>query len=37
MRKIILLEHITVDGFVAGSNGEVDWIYLLKCLILWES
>jgi len=26
MRKVILLEHISLDGFVAGPNGEMDWI-----------
>ena len=26
MRKIIVSEHITLDGFVAGPNGEMDWI-----------
>src|SRR5919107_1196405 len=26
MRKILLLEHVTLDGFVAGPNGEMDWI-----------
>jgi dihydrofolate reductase len=28
MRKIIVSEHITLDGFVAGPNGEMDWIQL---------
>lgn len=28
MRKIILSLHITLDGFVAGPNGEMDWIKL---------
>ena len=28
MRKIILSLHTTVDGFVAGPNGEMDWIKL---------
>jgi dihydrofolate reductase len=28
MRKIIVSEHITLDGFVAGANGEMDWIKL---------
>lgn len=28
MRKIILSEHVTLDGFVAGVNGEMDWIKL---------
>jgi len=26
MRKIILSEHVSLDGFVAGPNGEMDWI-----------
>ena len=26
MRKVILLEHVSLDGFVAGPNGEMDWI-----------
>jgi dihydrofolate reductase len=26
MRKIISFMHITLDGFVAGPNGEMDWI-----------
>jgi dihydrofolate reductase len=28
MRKIILSLHTTLDGFVAGLNGEMDWIKL---------
>ncbi len=28
MRKIIALEHITLDGFMAGPNGEMNWIKL---------
>jgi len=28
MKKIIVSEHITLDGFVAGPNGEMDWIKL---------
>jgi dihydrofolate reductase len=28
MRKIIVSEHVTLDGFVAGANGEMDWIKL---------
>jgi dihydrofolate reductase len=28
MRKVILLEHISLDGFVAGPQGEMDWIYI---------
>jgi dihydrofolate reductase len=26
MRKITLFMHITLDGFTAGPNGEMDWI-----------
>ncbi|MDQ2721190.1 MAG: dihydrofolate reductase family protein [Bacteroidota bacterium] len=26
MKRIVLSVHITVDGFVAGQNGEMDWI-----------
>jgi dihydrofolate reductase len=26
MRKIISFMHISIDGFVAGPNGEMDWI-----------
>jgi len=26
MRKIIFLIHVTLDGFVAGTKGEMDWI-----------
>ncbi len=27
MRKVILKMHVTIDGFVAGPNGEADWIF----------
>ena len=26
MRKITLIMHVSLDGFVAGPNGEMDWI-----------
>ena len=26
MRKVIFLIHMSLDGFVAGPNGEMDWI-----------
>ena len=26
MRKIIVSEHVTLDGFLAGPNGEMNWI-----------
>src|SRR5712691_1815762 len=25
MRKIIVFENVTLDGFMAGPNGELDW------------
>ena len=28
MRKIISFVHISLDGFVAGPNGEMDWIHV---------
>lgn len=27
MRKIILFMHVSLDGFVAGPNGETDWMH----------
>jgi dihydrofolate reductase len=27
MRKLVLQMQISVDGFVAGSNGELDWVF----------
>ena len=26
MRKLILFMHVSLDGFVAGPTGEMDWI-----------
>jgi dihydrofolate reductase len=26
MRKLVLLMHVSLDGFVAGEKGEMDWI-----------
>ena len=26
MRKIVLFMHVSLDGFVGGPNGEMDWI-----------
>ena len=26
MKKIVLFMHTSLDGFVAGPNGEMDWI-----------
>jgi dihydrofolate reductase len=28
MRKLILFMHVSLDGFVAGPNGEMDWIHV---------
>ncbi len=28
MRKIILTMHVSLDGFVGGPNGEMDWIHV---------
>jgi dihydrofolate reductase len=28
MRKLVFLMHISLDGFVAGTEGEMDWIRL---------
>lgn len=30
MRKLVLFMHISVDGFVARTNGEMDWITVNK-------
>jgi dihydrofolate reductase len=27
MRELILKMSITIDGFVAGPNGEMDWLF----------
>lgn len=28
MRKLLLFMHVSLDGFVAGPGGEMDWIYV---------
>src|ERR1043165_416557 len=28
MRKLVLFMHTSLDGFVAGSKGEMDWIHV---------
>ncbi len=33
MRNVILLMHVSLDGFVAGPNGEMGWIHLDDGLI----
>jgi dihydrofolate reductase len=30
MRKVILFMHVSLDGFIAGPNGELDWIFYDK-------
>lgn len=37
MRKIVFLVHISLDGFVAGPNGEMDWISAPQELFDWGS
>ena len=34
MRKVLLLEHVSLDGFLAGPNGEMDWIHVEE--ELWD-
>ncbi len=36
MKKITMFNHITVDGFFAGSNGEIDWFKVIKQDDEWE-
>jgi hypothetical protein len=31
MRKIIASLQVSVDGFIEGPNGELDWQKLMKC------
>jgi dihydrofolate reductase len=28
MRKIIAALHVSVDGFIEGPNGEMDWVMM---------
>lgn len=28
MKKVILFDHVSLDGFVAGPNGELDWVLI---------
>jgi len=34
MGKLVLFMHTTVDGFVAGPNGKMDWIKLTKKFLI---
>ena len=36
MRKISVFIHVTVDGFFAGPNGEIDWFKVIKKDDEWE-
>jgi dihydrofolate reductase len=35
MRKLVLLEHISLDGYMAGPNGEMQWIRFDEDLANW--
>lgn len=28
MRRVVSFMHVSLDGYVAGKNGEMDWILL---------
>jgi dihydrofolate reductase len=36
MKKISVFNHVTLDGYFAGVNGEIDWFKSLKKDIVWE-
>ncbi len=36
MRKISVFIHVTVDGFFAGPNGEIDWFKVIRKADEWE-
>ncbi len=36
MRRISVFNHVTVDGFFAGPNGEIDWFKDIKKDDEWE-
>lgn len=36
MRKIGVFNHVTIDGFFAGPNGEIDWFKVIKKDDEWE-
>jgi dihydrofolate reductase len=33
MRKLVWLMHVSLDGFVAGPNGEIDWVQFDDALV----
>ena len=35
MRKIVLLEHISLDGYMAGPAGEMGWIQFDENMANW--
>jgi len=37
MRKLKLQIQMSVDGYVVGSNGELDWIADLTTLVAWDA
>lgn len=34
MRKVILFIHTSLDGYISGPNGEMDWII---CTRWWNT
>jgi dihydrofolate reductase len=36
MRKISVFNHVTVDGFFAGPDGEIDWFKVIKKDSEWD-
>jgi dihydrofolate reductase len=36
MRKITVFNHVTVDGFFAGPNGEIDWFKVIEKDDEWD-
>lgn len=37
MGKITVFNHVTVDGFFAGPNGEIDWFKVIKKDDEWDA
>ncbi len=37
MKKISVFNHVTVDGFFAGPNGEIDWFKEIKKMMSGKS